>query len=116
MRRECEERFELTDALSEARLKLLSIEKGTTTSKHLQKRMLPSPPASGTGRSKVDKANSIETIDGRINSTQCSASQETGVTFFASRSISEEDSSRRRIADALAKNRASSRASFDKFR
>ncbi|XP_065061233.1 synaptonemal complex protein 1-like isoform X2 [Rhopilema esculentum] len=116
VRRECEERFELTDALSEARLKLLSIEKRTTTSKHLQNRMLPSPPASGTGRSKIDKANSIESMDGRIKSTQCSASQETGVTFVAARSISEEESSRRRIADALAKNRASSRASFDKFR
>ena len=52
-------------------------------------------------------------MENKINSTQCSASHEAGVSF--NKAENDEDSGRKRIAEAVAKQRASSRASFDRF-
>ena len=118
VRRECEERFELTEALSEARIQLLALQKRPSLTKLNSSISVPSPPSTSSDRCVKDKnlrTERVESTEHRINSTQCSVTQDTGVTFESSRTIDDEEKSRKRIAEAVAKQRASSRASFDRF-
>ena len=55
----------------------------------------------------------MENLEQKISSTQCSVGQDMAITY--GRKSNSEESSRKRIADAVGKRRASSRASFDKF-
>ena len=79
-----------------------------------QSNLVPSPPSTtNTDRNRVLRSKRMESMEHRINSTQCSASQEAGISF--NKAESDEDHGRKRIAEAVAKQRASTRASFDKF-
>ena len=118
VRRECEERYELTDALSEARLQLLAAQKGTSLHRSSHTSIAPSPPST-RDRNRKDshrKMKQTDTSESSFNSSQCSVSHEKGITVSNSTVFNDESTSRKRIADALAKQRASSRTSFDKFR
>eukprot|EP00112_Aurelia_sp_Birch-Aquarium-sp1_P016525 Seg376.4 transcript_id=Seg376.4/GoldUCD/mRNA.D3Y31 product="Leucine- glutamate- and lysine-rich protein 1" protein_id=Seg376.4/GoldUCD/D3Y31 len=118
VRRECEERFELTDALSEARLQLLAVQKGASLKRSSHTSIAPSPPSTRDLNRKDShrRVKPTDTSEHSLNSSQCSASHEKGITVSNSTTFNDESRSRKRIADALAKQRASSRTSFDKFR
>ena len=126
MRRECEERFELTEALSEARLQLLASHRGTkihqpprTTSNEA----IPSPPSSSTERGRREfqrklKLNNSHAPNSNTfsNSTQCFANNETGISFDKVKASLDENYNRNRISQAVARQRVISRTtSFDKM-
>ena len=118
MRRECEERCELTDALSEARLQLLAVQKGASRNRSSHTSVVPSPPSSRDLHRKDShrRVKQPDSSEHSLSSSQCSVSHEKGITVSNPAMFNDESTSRKRIADALAKQRASSRTSFDQFR
>eukprot|EP00794_Sanderia_malayensis_P015134 gene15134-16690_t len=126
VRRECEERFELTEALSEARLQLLghnstsktSLRKSSVTDKDL----LPSPPPpiSSTERGRRDFKRKLkltesytDTNNDTMNMRGSVAMSDKAITFDKVKESLDETYNRKRIADAVAKQRANSRTNFN---
>ena len=124
VRQECEERFELTEALSEARLQLLCLQRGTynTRSKSMTgKAFTPSPPVISSDKvykdhskgktPRLKKYVNNNSRNSGTDSTKCDATDE-GITFRSSKSSSGKDDehfNRSRIAAALARQRSNSK-------
>ncbi len=123
MRRECEERFDLTEALSEARLQLLANNRQTTRNRSAPDReMVPSPPMSSTERGRRDFKRRLKITGSKEkDSTDMSvfnlnrSIDNNGVTYDKVKESLDEGYNRKRIADAVAKQRASSRTGFNKL-
>ena len=64
-------------------------------------------------KDKLLRNKRLDSMEKRISSTQCSVSQDINVPF--DKADTNKDDGRKRIAEAVAKQRASSRASFDRF-
>ena len=99
-------------------MQLLAMQKRSSLAKLNNNTLVPSPPATTNNdrnvlKEKFLRSKRMESMEQRISSTHCSVTQDSGITF--DKTASHEENARKRIAEAVAKQRASSRASYDKF-